>query len=464
MDKSVAKNDPNRLLAYGALGLFFLAVNFTGSTYMVWTHAIIILVGLALYALGAPKLLPSEKKPLLIFGIPLIIFAILDSFSQFWLFGGWLTAANSFFSCLSFVVIFILGFFAAKNPKLSFFEVLGAIVAGLTLLVLINTLTTLILYGPFYLVRYAGYERFYDGIAYPIANEYALIDGFTLTIVSPRYALQFSFVLASLLGGLLFASPKKDRNLFILCAVGGGVGLLSLLLALDKGSLILWAIMMGIACLFRFAPLPQKAPRYEKIIGIVLLSLLGIFVLVVFLNGLFSFTALNSGFLGRIFNNRITKVVNQLTQAMFFPEGAFSWKGIFGAYMGSHAYWDSARFSMSVVGSNFIWEIVPYYEGGPIAFIAFLVLLVFGILSFRNYLHKEEKISVTSVLPVLFVLAYVCYASFRTSVLPNVESPNTYISPLSQSPLFLLSLFLLGYCYTPIAAFRKARLSHEEDD
>jgi hypothetical protein len=317
---------------------------------------------------------------------------------------------------------------------------------------------------PFYLVRYAAYDRYYDGIAYPITNEMGFLNGFEVTLASPHYVMAFAFILASSLSALLFISPKEQKELFITIAVFGGIGLISMILAFPKAMLLVYVVLMLFAVLLRYVHFPKKAPRWEVIVGWVALGILAVFLVIAGLNGLLGISALNSGFLGKIFNNSRMSMFNKILTVSFKPNGFWSLLGLFGMDSSYTGYWNNSSVAVGFYAANTTMEFTILYEGGILAFLAFLTMVVFAVISLRKYLHEGDKIDGTHVLVVFFLLAYLIYATLFSDVAPFTLHKSWYVSPVFQNALLTLSMFFLGLAYRPIFALpeRRAKLYEEE--
>jgi hypothetical protein len=467
MENSATKKTYNwdKILSFVILGvLFLLSFSFGGSSYTYLLQAAGFLLAVILVLLLDSPDDKATKKSLLYYAIPIIIFAVFSSFGRFWLSSDVAFLSSGFVNLMGVLGYFVLGYLFNKSKSFNFLYLLIAVLGGLALLVTINTIITLIDYGPFYLIRYAAYDRYYDGIAYPIANEMGFLNGFEVTLASPHYTLSFAFVLASSLSALLFISPKEKKELFITIAVLGGVGLLSLLLAFSKSILIVYVLLMVLAVLLRFVHLPKKAPRWEVIVGWVILGVLVVFFFLAGLNGLLGFSAFNSGFLGKIFNNSRMSMFNQILQVSFRPNGSWNFLGVFGMDASFTGYWNNSSVAVGFYAKNTTMEFTILYEGGIFAFLAFLVMVVFAVISLRKYLHEGETIDGEHVVVVFFLLAYLLYATLFSDVAPLTLHKSWYVSPIFQNALLTLSFFFLGLSYRPIFALPQKRVKLYEED
>ncbi len=453
------KFDKEKTLAYVVLGfLGLVAFGFGGSQYTYLLSAIGFLVAIAILALLPYKASPKENKALLYYAIPLGVFAVFSSFSKFWFQGTFSSVSSGLINCFGIAAFFAIGFLSRKMKYISMKGVLFAVLLGLGLLALISTIASLAEYGFFYAIRYNGMVYYYDGISYPLASEYTTLFGFNLVAVSLRYGMQYSFILASSLIALLFLSPKEDKALFITIATCGGVGLVSMLLVPYVAGLILLLPVALVGFILRFVKIPQETPKWEKITAWSLVGVGSLLLLIVFVNGIADLSALNSGFLGRIFNNgRYLLPINEMIQAMFWKQGAtktsFDLTALFGMSATAQGSWNGSLFSEGFYLKNRIFEFNALFEGGVLAFLALLVAIVFAIMSLRKYLHSDSKISGAKVALVALILGWFIFESLESDPYPAVlyyADYSRYCSPIFENHLFLVMLFLLGFAYTPI--------------
>jgi hypothetical protein len=448
----------DRILSFAILALLFLlSFSLGGSDYTYLLEAAGFLVAVLCVLFLEKPVAASEKKALFFYAIPLLVFALFTSFGRFWLSGGTLFLSSAFVNLMGFVGYFLLGYLYRRLQSFNWLYLFVAVLGGLALLVLINAIITLVDYGPFYLARYAAYERFEDGIAYPISNEYGFLNGFHVTLVTPSYGLSYAFLLASSLSALFFISPKEKKELFITIAVLGEIGLLSLVLAFSKRILFVYAFLMVLAVILRFVRFPKQTPKWEKITFWVILGVVGIFLLIAFINGLAGIAALNQGFLGKIFNNSRLAIMSQILQVSFKPNGRFNFLGLFGMDPAQSGYWNNSRISAGFYGSNTVVELTALYEGGVFAFFGLLTAMAFAVISARRFLHEGESIDGGRVLIVFFLLAYVLYATLFSSSVPFVYDQTRYVSPIFENGLLTVVLFFLGLSYHPIFALKDAQ-------
>jgi hypothetical protein len=467
------KVDKEKILAYVILGFLGLtSFGFGGPQYSYILSAVGFLLAIAVLAFIPYQASKNENKALLYYAIPLGIFTLFSSFSKFHLDGQFSSISSGLINVFGIVAFFVLGFVARKMKYLSLKGILYAVLLGLALLSLISMIASLAEYGFFYAARYKGMVYYYDGISYPIDGEYTMLFGFNIAAVSLRYGLQYSFLLAASLVALLFVSPQEDKALFITIASCGGLGLLSLIFVPYLAGLLLLIPVYAVGVILRFVKIPQTTPKWEKITAWAGLGVIGVLVLIVMINGIADIKALNSGALGRIFNNgRYLMPINEMIQAMFWKQGAskttFDLTALFGMSPSASGIWNGSSFSSGFYIKNRVFEFNALYEGGLIAFLGLLVAIVFAIISLRKYLHSEEKISGAKMALVALILGWFIFASFESDSYPAVfyyENYSVYSSPIFQNSIFLVVLFLLGFSYTPIFRGQALKRKGVDDD
>lgn len=379
----------------------------------------------------------EEVKQLVYFSIPLVIVAALVSFGQLYSSTSFLFSnIGLFLATLSF---FLLGFLSRRSKEIKIDYLLISIGAGLAILVIISTVATWINYGMFYSLIYKDTPiYFYNGFPYYITDEMQWLMGLSVTEMSLNYTGTFGLLLVPCLMALLFVSPKKERNKFVVLAILGTVGLLSLVTAPNIEALIYILPLLLFAILYRFV----KWPLLKKILFwtfIVLCSLGALAFLIVILNakGVISNFIVSSAFLNRIFNtNRVIAPINELLSYALKTDNLF---GI-----------QSTNLNPLLVETHsFEFEILK--EGGIFAFVALLTLLVFAFLLVLKYLDKSKDSQDAKMLFVGVLLVFFLFSSFSFDSFPYAHETTTYVSFYRELPT-LLVVFILGYIFVPIFA------------
>jgi len=460
--------DWDKVLAYVTLAfLALVSFNFGGNEWAYLYQAFAFVIAVAYFAVLPSKKDQAEEKRLLWYSIPLIVFALFTSFSKFWLSSAFSSFSSALINAMGILAFYALGLMSRRLKNLTLQKVVLAVLFGLAFLVLISMIATLADYGFFYAVRYAGLVRYYDGRYIALSNDYSLLYGFKILSVSLRYSMQFAFVLSISLLSLLFISPKKNKLLFIGVAVAGGIGLLAMIFAPYVFGFKLAIPFVVFALLLRFVKFPQATPKWEKIVGYVALGLGFIFLLIMFINGLKGgIGVLTSGFLGKLFNNRLLTVANETVAVAFHKSnGAFDITGLFGLSFDQTGEWLGQSVNSSFFVRNRVFEFAALYEGGLIGFLGVFAMLVFAVVAFRKYLHLDKTLDGGKILILLLVASYVFYASLANDSTPLNENPSLYVSPLARNGMILLLVYFLGYAYTPIFPLSsKGKVEAEDHD
>lgn len=448
--------DWEKLLSFLILAFLFLsAFSFGGSQWTYLYEALAFVLALGVLAIVNIPWGSDEKKALLWYSLPVIVFALFSSFSRFWISGGELsTFSSALINAVGILSFYVLGLLFHLLKKIPPESIVYSLLGGLSLLVLISLISSLVSYGPFYAIRYAGQVRYYDALAISISNEWSLLSGFQFASVSLKYGMQFAFLLSASLLGLLFISPKTHKTLFLFVAIAGGIGFLAMALVPYWTGFKLLIPLVIVALIIRFVPFKKIAARWEKRTAITLLALGSLAVILVFVNGVFEISAMNSGFAGKIFDSHYLFSVNEIIHAALTKTVSgvdhLDFLGLFGMNSADASSWNGVSFGAGFFRTNRVFEFTALYEGGLIAFLALVVVFVFAILSFRRLLFKEGKPSGIVFVAFILVFAIVLYGSLSSDCVPFLENPAIYVSPLFRNGLLLLLFFLLGYSYSPI--------------
>ena len=394
---------------------------------------------LAILAIVFAIFISENKKSFLPLLIPVGLLFVIS-------FSGSLNAFSKGFSKLSNLSVLlslpgfmVLGFALRKfndiKPRIVLI-VVGAALAGITLFGLFSTL---IEYGFFYTLRYKSTPNYYyNGVPYDVTKEMYWLSGFSFGEIYIEYGSLFAILCVSFLPGLLFLSPKKDRNDFIITAGIGGVGLLSLILLPNFKALIILVVVSLFALVYRFLRNNKKA---MKIIGILFISGVGLAVL------FFVISIVNAaagyklpGILNRIFvENRIMQKVTPIYNALFAKHN-----GKLVHLFGINPIYSS--------GDLVVWQDSNVFEVellkeigllGTFVFGAFLVVMGYFI---YHYLKQSEDENHIKVIFVTILLGFFVYESFFNTIViaPHEQTYEAFL----RTPTLLVMLFIFGYIFT----------------
>lgn len=348
---------------------------------------------------------------------------------------------------LSLPAFLILGFVTRKVNDVKPKTILMVVGGGLALITLFGLFSTLFQYGVFYSLIYKDTPNYYyNGLPYDITKEMYWLSGFEFTEVYIEYGSMFAMLCASFLPGLLFISPKRERNDFIICAAIGLIGLLTLLIIPNIKAIIVVALASSFAFIFKYLNGHKKA---KKIIGCCFLGVvvLGvIFFIVALANAANGF--MFKGVLDRIFvSNRIMANTKPVFQALFAKSNGES-PNLFGLYM--YSYTGSALYNGDDIlkMETSIFEVELLKEVGlfgAFLFIGFIITM--GYFVYRYIKHSEDSDSIKSILVVL-LLSYFAFVSFSNAVIVVPHDEASY-APFLKSTTLLVVLFLFGYMFMP---------------
>ena len=381
----------------------------------------------------------ENKKSLLPFLIPvglLFFVSVLGSFNSFSKGFSTLSNISLLVSLPGFLILgFALRKFDDVKPR-TVLLVLGGALAGITLF---GMLSTLVEYGFFYSLLYRNTPNYYyNGIPYDVTKEMFWLNGFSFGEVYIEYGSLFGVITGSFLVGLLFLSPKKERNDFIICAAVGGIGLLSLLILPNFKAIILLLVASVFAFIYKFL---KNNKKVLKILGILFVVGVGVAILFFFISMINVAVGYKlPGFLNRIFvQNRIMLKVTPIYEALFAKVGN-KLVHFFGLnttyYSGDLAVW---------LESN-IFEVELLKEVGLIGTIVFgAFLITMGYFVYHYLKNSEDHDYIKSVL-IVMLLGYFIYESLFNVILisPHEESYEAFL----RTPSLLVMLFVFGYIFT----------------
>lgn len=394
---------------------------------------------LAILAIVFAIFISENKKSFLPLLIPVVLLLVISLSGSLNAFSKGFSKLSNLSVLLSLPGFMVLGFALRKfndvKPRIVLI-VVGIALAGITLFGLFSTL---IEYGFFYTLIYKNTPNYYyNGIPYDVTKEMYWLSGFSFGEIYIEYGSLFAILCASFLPGLLFLSPKKDRNDFIITAGIGGVGLLSLILLPNFKALIILVVVSLFALVYRFLRNNKKA---MKIIGILFISGLGLAIL------FFVISLVNAaagyklpGILNRIFvENRIMQKATPIYSALFTKHN-----GKLVHLFGVNTIYSS--------GDLVIWQDSNVFEVellkeigllGTFVFGAFLVVMGYFI---YHYLKQSEDENHIKVIFVTILLGFFVYESFFNTIViaPHEQTYEAFL----RTPTLLVILFIFGYIFT----------------
>ena len=392
---------------------------------------------LALLAIPFVLGIEKDKKSLLPILIPIGLLLVISLWGSLNAFSKGFTALSNISLALSLPAFLALGFFLRKMGDVKTKTVLLVVGGAFAAITLFGLLSTVIEYGFFYRAIYKSTPNYYyDGIPYNVTKEMYWLNGFEFSEVFVEYGSLFAILTAAFLPGLLFLSPKKDRNDFIICASIGGVGLLTLLALPNFKALLILLAVSAFAFIYKFFGNNKKA---LKIVGISFVSLLGLAII------FFVITIINvaagykfTGILHRLFvQNRFMMNVTPIIERLFVKDG--------------HKLINFFGFLPITANDSVMWMESRYFEVqllkeigllGTLLFGAFLIMMGYFML---QYLNKGEDQDHSKVIFITMILVFFIYESLCNIVskAPHEEIYEAFL----RNPALLVMLFLMGYIF-----------------
>lgn len=380
----------------------------------------------------------NDKKELLWLLLPVGILFLISGIGSF-------NGYSKSFSLLSNISLFLslpaflaLGYFVRKLDDVKPKTVLFVVGGGLAAITLFGLFSTLFQYGLFYSLIYKKTPNYYyNGIPYDVTKEMFWLSGFEFGEVYIEYGSLFALLSASFLPGLLFISPKKDRNDFIICALIGGIGLLTLLIIPNFKAIIVLVIASAFAFILKFLKNHQKV---QKILGISFLAVVGlglIFFVLALINAATGFKF--PGILNRVFvANGIMTKCQPVLQAVFSKVD-----GRLVNLFGLQPYVYNEKVLLSETN---IFEVELLKEVGLVGAFLFLgFVIMMGYFVWKYIKHGKDDNFVKSIV-VMLILSFFAFSSIFNSVIIAPHNDVSY-NPFLRSASLLVVLFLFGYIY-----------------
>ena len=393
---------------------------------------------LALLAVPFVLFTSEERKSLLTFLIPVGLLLVISSWGALNSFSKGFSLLSNLSLILSLPGFLALGFFLRRLNDVKTRTVLLVVGGALAAITLFGMLSTLIEYGFFYKLIYKNTPNYYyNGIPYDVTKEMYWLSGFSFGEVYVEYGSLFGVITASFLVGLLFISPKQDRNNFIICASIGGVGLLSLLLLPNLKALVILVVASLFAVIWKFL---KNQKKIMKTIGILFVCGLGAAVLFFFISIMnvaagYKFT----GILNRLFvQNRFMVKVTPVYEALFTKVGGrlINFFGLTPSMANESVTWMESGF----------FEVQLLKEIGLIGTFLFGTFLIMMGYFMYHYLKRSEDSDASKSIFIVMILSFFIYESMFNvvSIAPHEESYSAFL----RNPLLLVVIFVMGYIFT----------------
>ena len=379
----------------------------------------------------------KDKKALLWLLLPVGLLLFVSALGSFNGYSKGIQSISNVALLISLPSFFAIGFFLRKLGDVKPKTVLLVVGGALALITLFGLASTLIEYGFFYSLIYKDRPiYFYNGMPYDVTKEMYWLSGFEFGEVYIEYGSIFAILCASFLPGLLFISPKKDRNEFIISLAIGLVGFLTLLIIPNFKAILVLAVASAFGLVYKYL---SNKPNAFKVIGGAFIGVVGLgllFFILALVNAAIGFKF--GGVLARIFvNNEIMVGPSKVFAALFYKGG----KNLFGlqAYVSNES---------TLLTDTHIFEVELLKEVGifgAIVFIAFIIMM--GYFMYK-YIRNSEDTKQVKTTFVVMILSFFAIASFSWASIVAPHNELSYVPFLRNSTL-LVVLFLLGYIYMP---------------
>ena len=391
----------------------------------------------------------EDKKEFLWLSLPVGILFLISGIASFNGHSKNFATLGNISLFLSLPAFLLLGFFLRKLNDVKPKNVLFIVGGGLAAITLFGLFSTIIEYGFFYSLIYKSVPNYYyNGIPYDVTKEMFWLSGFEFGEVYIEYGSLFAVLCASFLPGLLFISPKKDRNDFIICALIGGIGILTLLIIPNFKAILIVALASSFAFILKFL---KNHKKVQEILGISFLAIIGLgilFFVLALTNAALGFKF--TGILDRIFvSNRIMLKTQPIFEALFAKVDG-QMVNLFG--LQSYVYNESVLLTETNIFEVELLKEVGLF--GATLFLGFVIMM--GYFVWKYIKNGKDDDSVKSIVVVLLLSFFVSTSMFNAVII----APHNDVSynPFLRSSLLLVVLFLLGYIYR---APRKEEEKHE---
>lgn len=380
----------------------------------------------------------KNKKDFLWLLLPIGILFLISGIGSFNSYSKSFSSLGNISLFLSLPAFLALGFVIRKLEDVKPKTVLFVVGGGLAAITLFGLFSTMFQYGFFYSLIYKNTPNYYyNGIPYDVTKEMFWLSGFEFGEVYIEYGSLFAVLCAAFLPGLLFISPKKERNDFIICAAIGAVGLLTLLIIPNLKAILVVALASSFACILKYL---KNHTKVQEILGILFLVVVGlglIFFIVALANAAsgFKFT----GILDRIFVSNRVMLKCQLVFEALFAKVDGKLVNLFG--LQSYVYNERV-----LLTETSIFEVELLKEVGLIGAVLFLgFVIMMGYFVWKYIKHGKDDDFVKSIV-VVMLLTFFAFTTVYNAVIIAPHNDVSY-NPFLRSSSLLVILFLLGYIY-----------------
>ena len=468
MEENTTKKKTFDLSQYGKAVSFLLleilaVLSFSlGNSFIFF--AILSIVILALIILVTFRQIKSDGITTIgIFLFPLLIFGVLSALSYF-RYDPYFALGNSpalFLIPLAFICFAGSGYFINLTGRFKIHHALIVIYSAIALLTFINLLVTMIQFVPFYTLKYSNYYYYYDGAPSPapIGQMAYFLMGFSMTEVSLSYFSFYPMILLTAFLPLGHMSFKENKKQYLLFLGFGILGLLTLIITINKITLLVLfgvAVLIGLIAFFDKFDVNKKP---LKIVALVFACLAALGFIFLVLNaqdgvgvdmriGFIRNLTTGNPLLNRLFNaNRFFSAYDSILDGLF-TRTTIDGSSVYLKMLGFPIHGDYVdafgAMTWKLTDSNsFLFD--SFFESGVFGTLFLIIVLVLGIRRLIKYYNLSEDQKQDKVMILGFVLISLAYALVNYDATPMIFSSTTY--PFYMNNIFLIDLFLFGYCY-----------------
>ena len=468
MEEKVTQKKKFDLIGYGKAVSFLLleilaVVSFSlgGSFLFFAVLSIVVLLLIILVTFRQIKL--DGIASIGIFLFPILIFGVLSALSYF-KYDPYFILGNSPLLILVPIALVCFagsGYFINLTGCFKIHHALIVVYSSIALLTFINLVATMIQFVPFYTLTYSNYYYYYNGAPSPasIGQMAYFLMGFNMSEVSLSYFSFYPMILLTAFLPLGHMSFKENRKLYVLYLVFGILGLLTLILTINKISLLMIfgvAVLIGLIAIFDKFNINRKPLKYVSIafaglavLGFIILLLnaqdsVGYEMRIVALRNLTEGNPL----LNRLFNsNRFFSAYDSILDGLFaratIEGGTVNLKLLGFPIHGDYVNAFGAMTWKLTDSNSFLFD--SFFESGFFGTLFLILVLILGIRRVIKYYNLSDDDRKDKVMILGFVIISLAYALVNYDATPYIFT-NTTI-PFYLNNIFFIDLFLFGYCY-----------------
>lgn len=448
------------VLAFLILEIFAFVSFSLGNSFIFYSLLVLVLTVL-LFIFTRKQIVKEGISSFAIFAIPLFAFSLLTTLSNFTNDSG-LDVFSRILMPISLTCFAFSGYLSSYYSEFKLSTFFLVVYSTLALLVILSFGYTMIQYTPFYTIEHASSYIYYDGkpSPLPIGQMAYFLVGFRFVEVDVSYLSYYASVLFSAVIPLFFIKYKENKKKFIIFAVCGLIGAITLIFTPTKFSLISSFLVLLTSLIIVLLGKSVIKGKWIKIAFIVFISIFSILFILLFINAqtdLGFAKPLQDFIAGNELLNRLFNANGLVVNYNFALNGLFSNVKLFGFPIDSFnsLYGDNASFS-----GSWIFDII--LTSGLFGVFFFVIVLILGV----NQLVKYYKLSNDSIEEKVMLVGYI-FVTFVFLTFDYPSSPYIYYGgymPLYLTTPFLICLFLFGYVFKQNSIKNAAKTEYFEEN